>query len=129
MKKIFLLTLLLALFTAAHSQSGKPETLQSKENHMTASFPAVYDNIESILVYPNPVVDVLKISMKSSRADLATITLFNNIGKPVYEQKSNLEPGTNLLSIEAKKIGLYPGVYFLQLYTDNERVTRKIIVK
>lgn len=85
--------------------------------------------IENITVYPNPVVDELKISFRCSQRSSAVVSLFNNIGKPVYRQESEVEAGNNIISIDIRSKSIEPGVYFVQLVSEGQTITRKLIVK
>jgi len=85
--------------------------------------------VDNITVFPNPVSDVLKISLKSSEKSLVAISLFNNIGKQVYQQEYIVNEGNNVFAIEIRNKAIEPGIYFVQIVIDNEVITRKLIVK
>jgi hypothetical protein len=130
MKKILLLAVLLVFVFAAEAQSSRSgmENLQMK-NSQIASVNSTDGFIENITVYPNPVVDLLKISLKSNQKCVALISLFNNIGKMVYSQESTVEQGNNLFYIDIQSKAIEPGIYFVQCIAGNETFTRKLIVK
>ena len=85
--------------------------------------------IDNVTVYPNPVVDLLKVSFKSNRNSTAVISLFNNIGKQVLSQESLVETGNNLLTLDVRTKAVEPGIYFFQCVVENEVITRKLIIK
>ncbi len=131
MKKILLLLVIyVSIYSATAHSSGvvSGNILQSSSEFAlnTVSTEGIIDNIT---VYPNPVVDELKISFRISQAGRAGVAIFNNIGKLVYKQESDVEPGNNIISIDIRSKAIEPGVYFIQLQADNQSFTRKLIVK
>ncbi len=131
MKKILLLLVIsVSIYSAtAHSSlitSGNADRSSSEFIMNMFSTDGLIDNIT---VYPNPVVDELKISLKISQAGKAGVAIFNNIGKLVYRQELDVEPGNNIISIDIRSKSMEPGIYFVQLKSDNQTFTRKIIVK
>ena len=129
MKTILLLFLVLvsAFLTNAQPQKSAGENQQIKNSTlMPASAELLIDNI---MVYPNPVVDLLKVSFKSSRNSTAEICLFNNIGKQVMSQESLVVPGNNLITLDVRTKAVESGIYFFQCVVENEVITRKLIIK
>ena len=131
MKKIFILSIIyLAAFTvSAQSARLMTESQSNKNSVANAIIPNSEVSIENLSVYPNPVVDMLKISFKSTRRTIAVISIFNNIGKQVYSQESSVDQGNNLLNIDVRSKAIEPGIYFIQLVVEKEVITRKLIVK
>jgi len=131
MKKILLLLIIsISIFSAkAHSFSYNVD----KQNFIASNFASIVEYsdgiIDNIAVYPNPVVDELRISFKSSQRSVAVVSLFNNIGKQVYTQEYEVEHGNNIISIDIRSKSIEPGVYFVQLVSEGQAVTRKLIVK
>lgn len=131
MNKIFILLILsfvISSVTAQSSQKGA-YNMQVKSPQLAHNIASSVGMLENITVYPNPVVDELKISFRSSQRSTAVISLFNNIGKQVFKQETDVEPGNNIISIDIKSKSIEPGVYFVQLFSDNQTITRKLIVK
>jgi len=131
MKKILLLIILSIsiLSTQAQSSRNKPDNQQVKTIQYASNTASTEGFIENITVYPNPVVDELKISFKSNHRNLSTVSLFNNIGKLVYTQGADVEPGNNIISIDIRSKSIDPGVYFVQIVIEKQSFTRKLIVK
>lgn len=131
MKKILLLIILSIsiLSTQAQALRNKSDNQQVKTIQYASNTASTEGFIENITVYPNPVVDELKISFKSSHRNLSTVSLFNNIGKLVYTQGADVEPGNNIISIDIRSKSIDPGVYFVQIVIENQSFTRKLIVK
>lgn len=131
MKKILLLlTILASVYTASaqYSMNGN-DNITAKPTRAISNVASSEKFIESISVYPNPVVDVLKISFRSNLNTWATISLFNNIGKQAYIQDSEVVPGSNIVSIDVKSKGIESGIYFVQIKIGKEVSTRKLIIK
>ncbi len=131
MKKILLLLVILFTVSVANAQSLKSgiESLQTKNSQLASSTSETEAIIDNLSVYPNPVVDMLRVSFKSSRKSLAVISLFNNIGKQVYTRQSEVEPGNNIILIDTRTKVIEPGIYFIQCVAENEVYTRKLIMK
>jgi hypothetical protein len=131
MKKIFLLSIIIASFLPLNAQMARySNSLIFSKNSQATNLQASADgNIENIAVYPNPVVEQLKVSFKSSRRTTAAISIFNNIGKQVYTRESEVELGQNFFTIDVRDSSIEPGIYFVQIVSENEKYTRKLIVK
>jgi len=130
MKKTLLLSILFVSFFSAGAQSltSGNESQQTKKSQIESS--AAADLLfENITVYPNPVIDQLKVSFKSSRKSIAVISIFNNIGKPVFTQDTDVESGSNIISIDIRSKSLEPGIYFIQCVAEKEAFTRKLVLK
>jgi len=131
MKKILLLLTILASVYAASAQysMNRNDIVTAKPTRAISNVASSEKFIESISVYPNPVVDVLKISFRSNLNTRAVISLFNNIGKQAYIQDSEVVPGSNIVSIDVKSKGIESGIYFVQIKIGKEVSTRKLIIK
>lgn len=131
MKKIFLLLIISFSILSATAQyaGSRADNMQVKTSPLASNVVLKDGTIDNITVYPNPVVNELKISFKSSQRSLAEVSLFNNIGKQVFKQETNVEPGNNIISIDIRSKAIEPGVYFIQLFAENRTITRKLIVK
>lgn len=131
MKKIFLLLLISVTMYSAEAQSSRNGTynMQVKTSQLASNLAPSDGIIENITVYPNPVAEELKISFRSSQRSTAVVSLFNNIGKQVFKQETDVEPGNNVISIDIRSKSIEPGVYFVQLFSENQTITRKLIVK
>ena len=122
------------MFLAAFSVNAQSSRIEAdnqvNKNSVTSlSITATDDFIDNLSVYPNPVADFLKISFKSGKKSRAMLSLFNNIGKQVYVQESEVVTGNNLFSIDLRSKSIESGIYFIQIVVENEVITRKVIVK
>lgn len=129
-KTIVLFVLFLSVFMSMAQSSdsfGPPSQIGKQQlksdDQLTASV------IENISIYPNPVVDVLKVSFKSDNKNTGAIYLFNIIGKQVYAQEFSVLSGYNSVSIPIRNNSIEPGIYFIQCKVGNTINTRKVIVK
>ncbi len=131
MKKILLLCIIIvSAYSVIAQYSAKTIENQVTKNSRVASIALAPGGfIDNFSIYPNPVMDLLKVTFKSDRKSMAEISLFNNIGKLVYIQESVVEPGNNIISIEFKNKMIDPGIYFMQFVAEKEVFTYKLIVK
>ena len=131
MKKALLtLTITLAIFAASAQPNRKSsDGLSIKSNTVLNNSILTDGAIENVAFYPNPVVDLLKVSFWSSTVTKVEIALFNNIGKQVFSQQATAEIGTNILSIDLHSKAISPGIYFIKCKSETDSFTRKLIVK
>lgn len=78
----------------------------------------------SIKVFPNPVTDILQLSIQSEKREPIIYNLYSADGKMLASKKADLVKGTNLLIWNIQH--LTPGNYFLS-FTGNRFETIKII--
>ena len=81
---------------------------------------------ESLLVYPNPMMDKATLEIKSDK-NPTEIVLYNIIGKEIHRQEL-IGLGQNS-RFEVDFSFLNPGVYFLSLISKKETLATKKIVK
>lgn len=74
-------------------------------------------NFENLKIYPNPVTDILNISLPNGT--LEHIKIIDNTGKMVFEQTNNLQ--------QLNVGNLATGMYLLQIKTSNGSISKKII--
>ena len=129
MKKILLLLIILTSVFASNADPTRSQFnfLLNGTETLAAAVPDGF--IENISIYPNPVMDLLKISFKCNKSSTVVISLFNTIGKQIYTQQTSAEPGSNLISIDIRNKAIEPGIYFIQCKAEDEIYTRKLIVK
>ncbi len=131
MKNIILLFILYFTFFAAGAQVQRnyADNQQSKGALSSVSLEIATNSVDRLSVYPNPVVDLLKISFRSSLQSKAVLSLYNNIGKPVLVRESFVDAGNNLITVDVKDEAINPGIYFVQIVIEKEVFTRKLIIK
>jgi Glycosyl hydrolases family 2, TIM barrel domain/Glycosyl hydrolases family 2/Glycosyl hydrolases family 2, sugar binding domain/Glycoside hydrolase family 2 C-terminal domain 5/Secretion system C-terminal sorting domain/Domain of unknown function (DUF4982)/PA14 domain len=82
-------------------------------------------NKEAISVFPNPVNNVINITVtdKNLLGKLATISIITSQGLIVFEQKQKLN---NQITIDSKKI--LNGFYFVKIESDSYTISKKVII-
>ena len=76
---------------------------------------------ENIKVYPNPAEDFVELSVLSGQ--LSAVKIYNCLGMMVEKIEVNAD------EVEIKVTDYKPGVYFINIETNNSSVTKKIIVR
>src|SRR5699024_9100972 len=74
----------------------------------------------SIAIYPNPAIDVIRLN---NHINLKRVSIYTLNGKRI--QENPLHDGENTLSV----VKLDPGLYLVKLEGDNGTLTKKLIVK
>jgi hypothetical protein len=85
----------------------------------------VYNNssiLFSVLVYPNPAGDFVKIKREFSAPELLHIELRDAFGRLVYESS------TSEMGHEVNTSALPSGLYFIRLYNSNRSEVRTVFV-
>jgi hypothetical protein len=80
--------------------------------------------INEIKVFPNPAKDFVQIDLSGFRGNLIQLTLLNVHGQCAFTT-TKLE---QLKTLRIPLIGISEGIYFVQLLTDKEIQTKKLIV-
>ncbi len=98
--------------------------------HQAISRPVVITGVlnDEITVYPNPVHDVVHVSMNLTKAQSVHFKLVNASGRTVLMQKNDLKKGSNLIEI-AQTRNLPKGVYYLVIVQDSTASQQKIVVQ
>ncbi len=87
------------------------------------------DNSEtsSLLIYPNPINNVVYVKYKSSETNSTfELTINNILGQAVYTSSVPSFQGEYAKTIDLSKVK--PGDYFMQIATDKKKIVRKISV-
>jgi len=83
------------------------------------------NDLESIVIYPNPAKDLLNVNLIDSGGDVVEITLSNILGSVVFSKVSSMEPKN--INIDTKN--MVDGIYFLKISDKSNAVTRKVIIQ
>ncbi|MEO1517954.1 MAG: T9SS type A sorting domain-containing protein [Bacteroidota bacterium] len=78
-----------------------------------------------ISIYPNPFVNDTQIELELPQATDVHLKLYNIIGRQMVDQSYGLLDGRQKLTIEGAN--LPKGAYLMQLYLDEQVITRKVI--
>jgi hypothetical protein len=84
------------------------------------------DALENFNVYPNPATSVVNISGTLSTTEDIQIRLVNALGQVVYSKKMHAQ--SNSLSEAINVESLSAGVYMLDISSNQERTSRRIVV-
>jgi hypothetical protein len=77
---------------------------------------------------PNPISDVLTVKIGQNTEGSLSYSIFDNSGKLVHKNQTNLKKGTSILSLNAASINVIKaGIYFLKVETLEGVKTIKII--
>jgi Secretion system C-terminal sorting domain len=79
-----------------------------------------------ISTYPNPFTSQVNIQTESAVKGSATITLFDGTGKLVKHLDTNLQAGTNYITLDNLQT-LAKGVYYLEIVNGNKKTQTKLI--
>jgi len=85
------------------------------------------ENINDLLVYPNPANEKLNIKFNTSTADDFNITIYNVTGQAVYKETLNNFVGSYYNEIHMNDFA--QGVYLMQVKSSKGAVTQKIVVQ
>ena len=87
----------------------------------------VAENINDVRIYPNPAASYTNIELEVAQATNASIRVFDMSGKMVYTKSLNLTEGVHVETINCNK--LQKGVYLINVVTESQMMTSKLVVK
>ncbi|MDF2187904.1 ELWxxDGT repeat protein [Paraflavitalea sp. CAU 1676] len=79
----------------------------------------------TVLLYPNPVVNELRVTISVNRPEKIQARVVDNVGKTLMLQQWNSDAGATLRSLDMSK--LPKGVYFLELKGETINEVRKVV--
>ena len=86
------------------------------------------ENIGEVRIYPNPAASYTNVELQIAKTTDATVRVFDMSGKVVYTKSlSNLTAGVHTEAINCQ--GLQKGVYLINVITDSQMMTSKLVVK
>lgn len=119
MKKLLLLTLL--LFTLnSFAQQIKSELVGDKEQHPEKS-------ISNVSAYPNPFRSKTNIQFISSKSQKITLVVKNLLSKTIYTEVISAKEGQN--SFIFNRRDLIKGMYLYSIKAENEKISKRMIIK
>jgi hypothetical protein len=81
---------------------------------------------DDFVFYPNPVSDVVTVSLKNENASIASITVYDVLGKLIFAQQLS----TSITSETIDLSSVSKGLYLLEVTTTaNLKVVKKLIVQ
>ncbi len=119
MKKL-LLILFLFTFTFSFGQQNSNAVGSMNKNEPI-------ETIYSLAAYPNPLTIKTKINFTSTITQEVEFSVKNILGKTVYLEKLEAKLGYN--SIPFNRNNLPQGMYIYSIQTENEMVSKRLIIK
>ena len=104
-----------------HYSYSEIKTVKYKSNEEESGF-----QISSVA--PNPFSERFRVSFILKKSADVTIHLINSSGQIVFKDVIYTEDGMNQYDFE-DNLGLNPGVYFLILYSDDQKISQKVVKK
>ncbi len=86
--------------------------------------PEFKNSVVQLSIYPNPAMEILKVDFSENITADAYITISNLYAQILYSEKLNSRN-----EIEINLMNRKPGIYEIQLYSDNEYSSKKFIIK
>ena len=74
--------------------------------------------------FPNPAKDILNVQFDAPSASKANVSVYNVVGKLVWQNQLQLAAGQNQFTIDGTK--LPQGTYLLNIISDNTQVSKKV---
>ncbi|MFK8105281.1 MAG: FG-GAP-like repeat-containing protein, partial [Saprospiraceae bacterium] len=104
-------------------------TLENKGNCLLVGTNDLLDELASFRIFPNPSQHTAQVAMNLSEARTMTMNLRNSLGQklPQYSITRNFQAGTQQLELPVA--GLAAGLYFLEIQTDGQQHTMKLMVE
>ena len=85
-------------------------------------------NIGAVRIYPNPAASYTNVELQVAKTTDATVRVFDMSGKVVYTKSlEGLTAGVHTEAINCQ--GLQKGVYLINVVTDSQMMTSKLVVK
>lgn len=119
-------------FNRTHIRSGNAETLttpcfDSCEICGTIISVEETDVVNGLLVYPNPVEDLMNISFSNPAAQKITINVFNNMGQQVVAKDLGTISGQRITTLNTANLAT--GIYTLAISNGTKNQTVRISVR
>ncbi|MBX9852948.1 MAG: T9SS type A sorting domain-containing protein [Cytophagaceae bacterium] len=85
------------------------------------------DGEAEINIYPNPAHDKFSISINGLKSSSVKIAVLNSVGQALYSQ--SIPAGGELFEKELSAAGLAPGIYFINVITEESSYLKKLVVE
>ncbi len=83
--------------------------------------------LSEISLFPNPTSNNVTLSLTSTKATKANITVYNMVGQAISQMDKNLANGNNSLTLDVSAYNA--GIYFVNIVVDGKTNSQKLIVK
>lgn len=95
-------------------------------HYMVLSSTSEISTIQNLQISPNPTSNFINIQFENPQYQTIEITLVNSLGQQVISKKVESHQGIEIHKIDVSTIP--KGNYFLQLKTENEVITRNVLI-
>jgi hypothetical protein len=82
--------------------------------------------LKDLIPWPNPATDGLNLSFLANGESTLTVNILNQLGKPVYTGRLNVQSGSNTHRINLPAI--FPGNYIMQVLSDQHIYIRHLVI-
>ena len=82
------------------------------------------ESTNEFIIYPNPGLGYYSLILNSN-TEVADVTVYNSIGSVVSSLKAEFTSGRTTVDLS----NLMPGLYFIEINTENSRMVRKVVQK
>jgi hypothetical protein len=113
-------------FTPAAADSNRVDSLAAFAT-MSSHVEKIAPENSSVLVFPNPARNEVKIDLQVAQAERLITRLVNVAGQTVAVQRNNLTAGKNTIVLTAPG-QLHSGIYIIHLQYGGKTITRKLVV-
>lgn len=114
------------------SKAGKymntQEICKGKWNDFNIGINNITGGIEGMIIFPNPAQNMTTVRVNSTCGKPYTLTVSNTMGQVILTEKGQLGYGNDNY-IQLNVSNFTPGVYLVNVKTDNATRTQKLIVK
>jgi hypothetical protein len=124
MKKIIVCICIIFLL----STCKKDDEIYTTKN-VNVTVPAIIDTTFSFTPFPNPCDSFVNLSIKFPRASTVSISIYDMVGRLVYQPNVSLQLAAGCSSIGIDVSVLQPGVYIVICKYDVATMAKKIIVE
>ena len=107
--------------------NDKPASLL-KQSQSADQF-GVLNNDEYFMVYPNPISDVSRISIRIDNTATISLKLYDVNGQMIKDLADDTSLNEGVYKFEISKSGLKPGLYVCRLQVDGQTLNRKILIR
>jgi len=79
-------------------------------------------------IYPNPSNSAINLSFETRKSETVSIFLVNELGQEVYCSSANYGVGSQRFSLDKTILQLKEGIYFVQVNSDSQRLSAKVVL-
>lgn len=83
--------------------------------------------VKNFNVFPNPFTSDIKIELNTEKDAAVTIRINNAAGQTVFSRSNQVQKGNNIIVLSSELSALQKGMYVVEVISENEKQTQKII--